>query len=779
MSDAIPKPQICSTDNLGNELVWSTGPNGRRQINSYMYYSPDQIVGYDNTISEGDYLEVAEKYDTTTALSLGITANMGGLHSAFIGKWWDQNHTVGGTSYGVGETAEISSTGCFNIAAFQDATQINNVCMTDPFAVRGVPSAAGLGAKGLYVTTRNDEVTYPLGFGMSNGGAVGVGGSIITKPVVNWKRPNSNQYGGDSDIVKSTNKYINCGHYQVLDSTFMTYMTGTSGGKSAGIVNDVEVFGGDAFLAIFGYNRVMSNDNTASTQQSNGFAVPVECNLNENWRGWLDGIVGGTNRNGSTYRTFNSDRNYSLTNTNGIFGNTGFSHQLEATTNFKAFAGHEKEYYFLARPYTFESNARDEQLIIRSLIKINGEATDNWKVFLTNNQIRVDSQYGPINNIRSKASKLFYWQSKGVGHVPILERQMDSGLLGGAIQMGVGGIMERFDEVDYYYGNQHQMGLMENENSYTWFDLRRRSVMFMTISGQSVQISEVKGLSNHFYEFFRTLETLATTTSIFNSDSPLDEKGIVSYYDPRFKLGLMVFKVDSTLTGGTNLNFTIGFDSHLNKFIGFFDIGANHMIAHNGHLLLTHLSAKVILDSTAYAVGDEVGYLGINYVCILAYTSGSPATNPLSDSTHWSATLSVKSVHVGWRGNIAVIFNRVRKFYLTVILKSRDMTNITVDNVEVAGNDTPFTEVYIENQSGTASDTGLTRTTAAFAVVNANKNYRYFDGSWWFNLPLKNKITRLVDHYVEVKLQITYTLTQVAPIIKRISYIKYFFRKKL
>ncbi len=779
-----------------NDLVGDNNYSiNQRKHNSYMYYSPDQLNGFDNTITSIDTLEIADKYmnymgaTTNVGTSLDDLVTLVGVGiNRYISKFYTVVRTALGTYYDAGQTTNIDSKSCVNIDPFQTNASIPGVGLFDNISTTSVACTdeagnnqflkTALGGKGLYVQTTGDEITYPAGFGSQDGG----GGSIQPKSLVNWKRANNNLYGGSTEVVKATSKYINCGHYQPLDSAFVTYMIGTSGGKLTGIVNNIEVFGGDTFVSLFGYARMSADIDNFSSKTGNGFVIPIESNQNENWRGWLDGVAGITNNDSATRRTLNANRFFNTTATelHGIHGRVAAgNYQLESLNNFDAYIGNEKQYFFLARPFNFVSSIRDEQLVMRSLIKINGETIDNWKIFLTNNQIRVDSLYGPINNIRAKGTRLFYWQSKGVGNIPILERQMDSTLLGGAVQMGVGGIMDRFDEMDYYYGNQHQMGLMENENSYSWFDLRRRSLMYITINGESIQISDVKGLSNHFYTFFQTLENLATTTSIFNSDSPLDEKGIISYYDPRFKLGLMAFKINSTLSGGTNLNFTIGLDSHLNKFVGFFDIDMNHAIVHNGHLLLTHLSGKELLDNTAYSIGDEVGLNGINYVCILAYTSGSPATAVNIDTTHWLIKMSINQVHIAWRGYICHIFGVSRTFYLTVILKSKDLTNISVDHVEVSGNDTPFTDIFISNQYESASDINLTKTTAAFVVLNKSRDYKYFDGSWWFGLPLKNKRSRLVDHYVELKMQVKYVLIDIPLLVKRITYVKSFFRKKL
>ena len=61
----------------------------------------------------------------------------------------------------------------------------------------------------------------------------------------------------------------------------------------------------------------------------------------------------------------------------------------------------------------------------------------------------------------AKNSRLFYWQEDSVGYLPIDERVTIPSVLGDPVQLGVGGVIDRFDEASDYFGNQHQFGLVD------------------------------------------------------------------------------------------------------------------------------------------------------------------------------------------------------------------------------------------------------------------------------------------------------------------------------
>jgi hypothetical protein len=69
---------------------------------------------------------------------------------------------------------------------------------------------------------------------------------------------------------------------------------------------------------------------------------------------------------------------------------------------------------------------------------------------------------------------LIYWQPNEVGYIPIYERALTQNALGQPVQLGVGGLFERYDQLIDHIGNCNQFGLVESINGYHWYDARRK-----------------------------------------------------------------------------------------------------------------------------------------------------------------------------------------------------------------------------------------------------------------------------------------------------------------
>lgn len=774
--------RLMSENDLNNDAYFGFGG---RMNNSYMFYSPDDLGVLDGRPSRqvGDYIKLVDRYEfhaTHDNVDIGTTIGQNRYT-----KWLTQNGTVYGSAdmYDKGAENKISWAAKIEHNAVNVSLPGSGLAYNFTNDSKNSSGKSSTGPDGVMLVNAVAETGAT-----ANGFGYWAGGTQHFK-VVNYIRPRLTAlYGGTSDSVKATHKYIFCGHYQPLDTAFMTYMTGTSDAtpaspgatKNAGIVNNIEVFGGDCFVSMFGFGRNILNPSGGS-QMSNCCVIPIESNYNENWRGWNNTLFPGI----LEQATFNRNRAFDTTYAPQGLG----SNAEESWSNENVYTQDESEYFLPARPIGFVSPANNAfnddsagiALVRHSLEKEDGEIIDSWRQWLTNNYKRADSQYFNITNIRAKSSRLYYWQNKGVGYMPIMERQLTGSALGDAIQLGVGGVIDRQDEIDFYYGNQHQMSLMESEDAFVWFDFRRKAVVRLGFGGGKENVSIVKGKDAFFENQFTEVED-APSPSIFDFDgSPYQGRGIVSYYDPRFKTGFMVFKYDK-YNGGFPIprDFTITFNKTLDAFMGQVSFTPSHMISFNGHFLMVKNIRQAIYASFTYAFGDEVlddSTSGAdryqNYICILGFTTGGSPTKPRADATHWLLTSRVNECYVGWRGNICKFFGIVYPFHVTMVLKTPDLTKFTADCVEVISNDTPVTDVYVTNSQQSGSDTDITTT---------NRNYRFIDGSWFQNLPLDTRSARLSDTWVQVKLRVkNYSgtaITTSANLVKRVFGIKAQIRKK-
>lgn len=746
------------------------GALGQRKLNLYNWFSPEALFEFDGnpSVASGDKLIIQDYYSNTDGSvgGLGISTTYNAMYFKHYVREDAAPMAYTGsttTNYQKGSEALIIPNGTLAIATA--ALNVTIPALSDLFQqtveTNGAGTQSGVGSKTMLVYAfGGSEVTYANGFG--NHTAAGQ-----HKPLVNWVRERSNLYGGTSDQAKANNQYIFTGHFQPFDDDFMDYMTGILDGggfKTAGIVNNVEVFGGDCYVTIYDIVRSMRNLANAEADSVAFAAVfPVESRVNPLFR---------------YGRHFARERFYNATTeTDGVvYGSTPYAPKAESFTYLTAYSNVQSQMYYPHKPVGFVSEERDEHIAYFSLKKTDGELIDNFKRILVNNSQRADSQFGPIYNAIAKGDKLFYWQFKGVGYMPVQERTTISGSLGESVQLGIGGTLERQDEIDYYYGNQHQDGLVEAEGYFGWYDLRRRTMLRMSFGGQFDKNSLVEGFYSYFQNLFENVESQALP-NIFNSESPITGKGITSIYDPRFKIVLFTFKFVRTVSGRIiEQDVTIGFGSKFDKYMGRFSFTPGIYTEHNGLLLMSKLTVPTIANSTAYVVGDELfdSTNQKNYVCILAYTSGGSATVPSADATHWVTTSQINQIFVNWRGDICKFFGIVYPWEVSVIIASGDNSEITVDNVAVSGNNTRFTDVYCTTESQSASDTD---------IPTYHKEYEYFDGKWHFTIPLTSSGERLSSPWVEIKMRVKNyagsAVTTSANLVKRIFSITSEIRKRL
>lgn len=174
-----------------------------------------------------------------------------------------------------------------------------------------------------------------------------------------------------------------------------------------------------------------------------------------------------------------------------------------------------KRYYPLPEGETFKSTEYFSTRIIVSEKKINGEVTDSWLQFLTNNFIDVDANYGNITNILSFNNNLLYWQPKGFGTVDVNPRSILQDNAGAALVVGSGDLLTRFDYVSTLTGNSDRFGLVNAVKGVYWYDSINRTIN--RFSGESIErLSKLKGVQSY-------LNDNRFTTAIAGYDVSNDE----------------------------------------------------------------------------------------------------------------------------------------------------------------------------------------------------------------------------------------------------------------
>jgi hypothetical protein len=338
---------------------------------------------------------------------------------------------------------------------------------------------------------------------------------------------------GVSSYIKNNlgvTDYISTGHYQKVDADFKASIL--LGDRY--IAQNIQVFGGDAFVNLYGFSRVLISGTWTQwiSGREEGYGdyviVPIQSRINTST---------GYGRNGQ------------LDNIGPLSGNHICSAKLKESGHYFTDV---PNYYDIDYKYLENLKYQVHSYIDENQIKFPGLSlfNSNIKVFLNRtrysnkkqtgyfidefldfpalNYFDIPGDNGSITNIRGKASRLFVWQESSIGYIPINEKALASAGAGETIELGIGGIFERYDIINETYGNQDRLSLIETDAKWFWFDYYRKSLLTMNFNGQWKPESILKGMDSYFQN------TLADRANLL----------IRSGYDPKAKVVLFSF-IDS------------------------------------------------------------------------------------------------------------------------------------------------------------------------------------------------------------------------------------------
>lgn len=584
----------------------------------------------------------------------------------------------------------------------------------------------------------------------------------LNKIMANITVSKTNLYGGQSSSALSNTFYISTGHFQPITAQVKTDTL--SGGNY--VFNNVEVWGGDCFncLVTYGNSLYAPAPGTIYTPPGmtggHSWAIKFACQCNSNYdlrRGRLVEAV----------RMYPAAAgvNYSTPQLEGFSYNKGYSSQGLA-------------FLYPALPVNFSNSGQFRFRIRYAGEKFPAEVIDSYRVFNSLDFKDTDGHGGEINNLKTKDGRTIVWQNKAVDTVPILERQVVSGQSGEATTIGTGGVVDRFDPITSYYGNQHQWSVTEAEYGYFWFDMRRKAFVALDFGGGIQEISLIEGLKGFFDEAF--LEVLgfgAYTGEVVNSqtfdeasDRPLIGVGITGVYDPKFKMSYMTFKFYSRTpeTGGTinelAKDFTIGYYHPSKMFTSFYDWTPAMAHNHNQWVFSWNNPKNktkyygASMDSTTFAIGDVVSYNNAEYICyadvtIASYPGTAPQIPDAAASAYWTR---INQTHEIWVHNMPSILGRnpapdylYNSFFGQVVdnevwpvINPKTQNPFNVLNIEQHGNRVNVTSLYTEADSQSASDTSISTTSRFYQVI-----YDAICSS----LPLTSTNTRITARYLLTK----------------------------
>lgn len=397
--------------------------------------------------------------------------------------------------------------------------------------------------------------------------------------VCSIKRPKTTVYGGLSDSGLASSIYIPTGHYQEINAAVLADIE--DGGSY--VFNEIDVFGGDTFVCIWDFMRLMANEDLdgASDRYGHAMMMPIESRINLELR---DGNHIGKDRAAAT--TDPADP--------GLRWKTGENKWEEFNYN-DGYSTDNPGRHYLPIPANFSMINEFDTDIRYSDAKEYGEYEDSFRKFRPLNKYQVDKKFGPINNIRYKFNNLIYWQRECAGYIPIGERALISTELSQVVQLGVSGIFERNDQLVEFVGNSNQFGLVESNDGFHWYDSIKKLFISLTNSLKLTPDSIIHGLDSFFMN--------EVPAVIRDYDYPASGFGISGEFDPKEKIVYVSFKTASFAE-------TIGFSIKDNKFTGFYDYNVGRYFSANNALYATDFYLN---DIHLFNVGTIGTYFGVSY----------------------------------------------------------------------------------------------------------------------------------------------------------------------
>jgi hypothetical protein len=361
------------------------------------------------------------------------------------------------------------------------------------------------------------------------------GGAISNFYIANYRRPGVVQYGGNTYSERSFNEYISTGHIQIIDNP----------GVSSSYTS--MVFGGDTLITLFDYTNQLRNQkafgNTGTPDMYNQLKntvllTAVECTFPVEYRKQTalpagavdDGYTTTARCAPNKSRAYADWPRYISGNANAPYTTQEWTENFEVELDYVADNDVVK---FFPEPFPSVDQEVFDVRVHRSQTKTNGELTDSWGIFKSEDYIDLDTIQGPLNNLIIHQDRLIGFQDKGVALVSVNERSLTQDVSGSEIILGTGGVLSRYDYISKIIGSRHQFSFVTSHDAVFWFDMNTKNMYKMQGNAPSA-ITVAKGLSSF------TSNNLNGLIQV--NDNPYLDKGITSTYDFRYNEAIMTFK---------------------------------------------------------------------------------------------------------------------------------------------------------------------------------------------------------------------------------------------
>lgn len=346
----------------------------------------------------------------------------------------------------------------------------------------------------------------------------------ITAVLLCNMKQNTTTYGGDSYSSIQNSVYIS---------------TGASANRDQ---NTIVCFGGDTFINIFDYNNCMFSyypddyEKDTNNRFYHGAFIPLESSIN----------LALTHDNTSLNRTYESGNGYAnhyveddIVSIGGVYSQSTPSYAYN-----DAYSAQSVARKFVSKSIYNIDNLHMDTRIIVSEMKTNNEVIDSWSNFKVSNYLDVDNSFGSINNMTVFKNRLFFWQTDAFGTVASNERSLISDNNPGALTLGTGDILERYEYYTTLNGEKENQlrANTQSDGAIYWYDAKRNELC--SFNGNLNSVSKLRGVQSYLNN---------------NSESIL--KDPIAAYDKKYNEALFTL-VDNTLVFNERIDAFTSFYSY-------------------------------------------------------------------------------------------------------------------------------------------------------------------------------------------------------------------------
>ena len=353
------------------------------------------------------------------------------------------------------------------------------------------------------------------------------------------------------NIKQSVNAYGGNSYSAVQNSVYIT--TGASAESS---ISTVLCYGGDTYLNIFDYNNCMFSYNTDDYYNNKanrlflGAFIPCESSVN----------LALTHADSSINRTYQAGDGYANHFVEDDIITVGdlYTQNTPSYAYNDAYSAQPNAKKFVAKSIYNIDNLLTDTRIISSELKTNNEVTDSWTKFKVANYLDVDTRFGPINDMKLFKNNLVFWQTDAFGTVAVNERSIITDNNPGALTLGTGGILDRYDYFTTMNGespNQLRANTQSDSTVY-WYDSKRNDIC--GFNGQLQTVSKLKGVQSYL-----------------NKNKDLFKKDPIAVYDKKYN--------EVLFTLGDK---TLAFNEQLGVFTSFYNYNPDYYAEFSDKLYL-------------------------------------------------------------------------------------------------------------------------------------------------------------------------------------------------